>query len=103
MKPKLFYVRDRGTILFAKMIVYMSQCYPDLPHHWPMWGIGRGLDQKTPKRVGDLKLLEFIFPSPGYGDLVGTGAPEPQGQRGQLPPLPIQSGGSAGATVCPFW
>ena len=33
---------------------------------------------------------------------VEPGATEPRGQWGQLPPLPIQSGGSMGATVCPF-
>ena len=31
------------------------------------------------------------------------GAPEPRGQRGQLPPLSKQCGGSTGATGCPFY
>jgi hypothetical protein len=32
-----------------------------------------------------------------------SGAPEPRGQRGQLPPLPKQCGGSTGATGCLFY
>jgi hypothetical protein len=32
-----------------------------------------------------------------------TWAPEPRRQRGQLPPLPKQCGGSTGATGCPFY
>ena len=31
-----------------------------------------------------------------------TGAPEPRGQRGQLPLLPKRCGGSTGAASCPF-
>ena len=42
------------------------------------------------------------------GGLIGrilyhSGAPEPQGQRGQLPPLPKQCGGSTGAAGCLFY
>jgi hypothetical protein len=32
-----------------------------------------------------------------------SGAPEPQGQRGQLAPLPKQCGGSTGAAGCLFY
>ena len=32
-----------------------------------------------------------------------SGAPEPRGQRGQLPPLPKQCGGSTGAAGCLFF
>ena len=33
---------------------------------------------------------------------LNPGAPEPRGQRGKLPPLPKQCGGSTGATGCAF-
>jgi hypothetical protein len=34
--------------------------------------------------------------------ILNSGAPEPRGQRGQLPPLPKHCGGNTGATDCPF-